>query len=145
MMSSDASRRGLRLALTLTAALLLPQRVCAHAGHDHADVPPPPLTVEPRFSTHAGEVEVTGVRGDGVLWLYVNRYASNAPWEGLAVEVEIDGETHSAQPAGAGLYRCALGAGGDTPAGETQPVIVSLSGDGLEELLVADLPAAKPE
>lgn len=116
----------------------LPGGPWAHEGHDHAALPPAPAASEPRFSVASDAVEVTGILRAGVLWCYVNHYDSNAPWSGLRLEVELDGRTVVASAAGEGRYRVD-GSGLEQPVAHA--LVLSLQGEGIQELLAVDWPA----
>ncbi|HEY9197717.1 MAG TPA: hypothetical protein VIR60_00035, partial [Gammaproteobacteria bacterium] len=101
---------------------------------------------EPRFATASGDVEVVGILQDGQLWLYVARFATNAPWPGLSIEIERDAGAVRAEPVAAGVYRVAVG---DLERPGRHAFVMSLQGEGLDELLtaqlvVADVPGEQP-
>lgn len=128
--------RTLLLALALTAAA----PVYAHEGHDH-EAPPPPAVYEPRFEAHAGDVEVVGIVERDGLWLYASRYGSNAPWPGLKLELEQDdGKSVVAKDEGGGTYSLPEGTFGQPG---TYAVVLSVSGEDIDELLTGELTVAK--
>lgn len=123
-------------------ALLGGAPALAHEGHDHGEAPALPTVYEPRFEARAGAVEVVGILKADDLWLYASRYADNAPWAGLQLEIEQGDTAVVAAAVEPGVYRAPAG-----PLGEpgTHAVILSASGEGLEELLTGELVVSEPE
>lgn len=122
----------------LLLGILLAVPAAAHEGEVHDDFPLAAAgqNVAPRFAATGDAVEVVGALQDGQLWLYVSRFATNAPWSGLSIEVERDGGGVRAEPVAEGVYRI--------PAGELEEnglhaVVMTLHGEGLDELLMAQL------
>lgn len=75
------------------AALLLgplqATAVLAHEGHDHADQPPPiSANVLARTEAVSDALELVAVAAGGDLLIYLDRFATNEPVEGAAIEVE---------------------------------------------------------
>jgi membrane fusion protein, heavy metal efflux system len=75
--------------LLLVAALVAPQRLAAHDGHDHG-APPPPVstTIAPRVDASSDLFEVVGVLRGGKLVIFVDRFITNEPVTDAGVEVE---------------------------------------------------------
>jgi hypothetical protein len=109
----------------------------AHDGEVHDAQPAPvALAVEPRFATATERVELTAVLSAEYLWLFVAHPETNAPWAGLEVEVEGTENSLQATAQGEGVYR--LDAGWLQRPGR-HALIVTLRGDGLDELLSGEL------
>lgn len=79
-------------------------------GHTHAeDAPPVPAQPDaPRAETATTEFELVTALESGVLTLYLNDFASNAPIANAQVEVELNGENKTAKPGAPGIYTLAL-------------------------------------
>jgi hypothetical protein len=112
-----------------------PAAVLAHG----TAVAPPPSASEPRFAATSHTVEITGILKGGVLWCYADHYASNAPWPGLKLELQIGARDAVATEIGEGVYRLDGVHLTDAP----QPVIVTVSGPDVSDLVTGMLPAAK--
>ncbi|WP_296582460.1 HlyD family efflux transporter periplasmic adaptor subunit [Xanthobacter sp.] len=77
----------------------------AHEGHDHgAPQPPQVTTLAPRAEAASADFELVAVLRDGLLTIYLDRFADNAPVEGAAVEVDTPEGSQPAKPAGPGTY-----------------------------------------
>lgn len=76
-------------ALTLGLALLA-SPLSAHEGHDHGPPPPEPTAqvLAPRVTAESADFELVAVLQDGLLRVYLDDFATNAPIEGAEVEVE---------------------------------------------------------
>lgn len=130
--------------LLLGLLLTVPLPVPAHEGEVHDDFPATASATgragEPRFAAASDAVEVVGVLHEGQLWLYVSRFATNAPWPGLRIEIELglarDGGSKRAEPVSEGIYRVAAG---DLVLDGGHTVVMSLQGEGIDELLMAQL------
>jgi len=103
----------MRVSLAASAALLAmllapPRPAIAHAGHDDEA---PAAAVEsvgvPRTEAHSDLFELVAVKQGGALVVYVDRFATNEPVEGAAVEVGEGAETirAEAQPDGSYIVR----------------------------------------
>jgi cobalt-zinc-cadmium efflux system membrane fusion protein len=82
----------LLLAATFCAAVLLgiPDRgpAIAHEGHDHGQPPLSPANVLPRAESSSDSFELVAVAAPGELLIWLDRFGSNQPVEGAAIEVE---------------------------------------------------------
>ena len=90
--------------ILLAATLLLsgPLPAIAHPGHD--DEPAAVASALPRAETHSDLFEIVSVlQPGGVLTIYVDRWADNAPVDG-AVTLTIDGQEVAAERQGIGLF-----------------------------------------
>lgn len=84
------------LALALSA--LAP--ASAHEGHDHGAPPPlPKKDVAPRAEASSDAFELTAVARDGVLTIYLDRFATNEPLQDATIEVETPQGPVTAEPA----------------------------------------------
>lgn len=90
----------------LFAALLaLSLPALAHEGEDHGPAPAAPASApEPRLEVTSPDFELLAVLKDGVLTLYLDRYASNEPVSGATIELESGKNKALAKPAGEGTY-----------------------------------------
>lgn len=142
-------RRGRPLqALSLALALLAASAVQAHEGINHAEAEAPahaPASAQaPRIAFTTPQVEVLVVREPKALVIYVDDYASNAPRTGLQLSLQSGNQLVAASAAADGSYRVptdALGADADA----ALPLHLRLRGDGLDETLRGELPAALAE
>lgn len=109
----------------------------AHDGetHDSAAVVPD-QAIEPRVEMSGESVEVLGILKGKDLWLFVSRWATNAPLAGLQVSAESGGSVMPVTAVADGLYRST--AEGLAKAGR-HAIIVSVQGDGVEDLLTGEL------
>lgn len=77
----------------------------AHDGHDHGPpAPPPPTDAAARAMAASEDFELVAVLEKDALRLYLDRYASNEPVAGAAVEVESGAFKARAQAEGPGVY-----------------------------------------
>ncbi|HYH20392.1 MAG TPA: HlyD family efflux transporter periplasmic adaptor subunit [Azospirillum sp.] len=80
----------------------------AHEGHSHGEEPKPVVTtIAPTLETSSSEFELVAVAQGGSLLVYLDRFATNEPVNGAAIEVTADGEATTAAPVpgGEGVYR----------------------------------------
>lgn len=98
--------RALTFGLTLLAA-----PVAAHEGHDHGPpVAPPAATAPtPRASAESADFELVASLEDGRLVVYLDRFATNAPVEDAALEVETGAFSAAAVHRGEGVYELPAG------------------------------------
>lgn len=115
-----------------------------HAGEDHGDAPAAAVSgqlLAPRTEARSDEVEMLAVYESGALTLYLADYKTNAPIAGAEVEIESGASTAVAKAVGDGVYKA------DTPwiAGPGKhPLIVTIQGEQVTDLLEADLDIAAP-
>ena len=89
----------------LLASLALAAGASAHEGHDHGAPPPPQVTtLAPRVEALSAGFELVAVLRDGLLTIYLDRFADNAPVEGATVEVDTPQGSQAAKPSGPGSY-----------------------------------------
>lgn len=89
----------------LLACAALSGSAAAHEGHDHGRPPPPQVTtLAPRVEAASFDFELTAVLRDGILTIYLDRFADNAPVEGATVEVDTPQGSQPAKSAGPGTY-----------------------------------------
>ena len=89
----------------LLACAALSGSAAAHEGHDHGTPPAPQVTtLAPRVEAASADFELVAVLRDGLLTIYLDRFANNAPVEGAAVEVDTPEGSQPAKPAGPGTY-----------------------------------------
>lgn len=126
-------------------ALVCAAAASAHSGHDHGGgIAAPPPDAEPRFTAAGAAITVVGILKSSRLWLYADDAGSNAPLDGLRIDVDVDGNIlHAERAAGAGAYVVAadaLNIAGD------HPLVITVADDSRVELLTATLavPAADP-
>ena len=142
--------------LILLACLYGPTAAQAHSGHVHsADTveteaaATTPGALEARFSVAAGRFNLVGIHHNDRLWLYVDDAFSNAPIDGLRIDVDIAVDTGvdigseplRARPLGQGAYlvqSAALNRPG------RRDLVLTLLGEDVSELAIAtlDTPAA---
>lgn len=92
--------RRLLLAIVAAAALVVP--ASAHEGH--GDEAPPVASALPRAEAHSDLFEIVAVlQPGGVLTVYLDRWADNAPVDG-AVTLTLDGQEVAAARQGIGLF-----------------------------------------
>ncbi|WPB83947.1 efflux RND transporter periplasmic adaptor subunit [Sediminicoccus rosea] len=92
----------MRLLLLLSLSLGLAAPLQAHPGHDEET--PPVAAALPRTEAHSEAFEIVAVLGPGgVLTLWLDRWADNAPVDG-AVTLTIEGQEVAAQRQGIGLF-----------------------------------------
>lgn len=134
--------------LVLITCLCCPVLASGHSGHSHgAETPRAPAEAEPRFAGSTDHVTLVGILKSDRLWLYADDPASNAPLDGLKIDVDTGIDTgagaevaHAASP-GTGSYL--LPAGKLTLPG-THTLVITVTGDGYTDLLTRTLsvPAA---
>jgi len=115
----------------------------AHEGHEHGDEVPAPAAspASPRLALESSKVELVAVREPSALVIYVDDYATNAPLDGLVVQLRIGTKLIATQAAGSGTYTVpddVIDAEGET----ALPVSFLLHGSGIDERLDGLLPAA---
>lgn len=87
-------------ALTLLA-LLSPIAARAHGGHDHGDTPVAAvISAAPRTDAASARFELVAVAGDGELMLFLDRFDTNEPVRGAAIEVETPIGPATVEPVG---------------------------------------------
>lgn len=74
----------------IALALLCAQALPAHEGHDHAEEPPPQLSIGPasRAASQSELFELVAVQDRGRLLIYLDHFADNSPATGARLEVE---------------------------------------------------------
>ena len=93
---------GMAVLLIFLGAGLLP----AHEGHDHGA--PPPLTsatIAPRGEAASEAFELVAIAESGELAIYLDRFATNVPIDGAAIEVETPTGPVTAMPRAGDAYR----------------------------------------
>lgn len=85
----------------------------AHGGEDHSHEADAPSVVEttpaaPKFETRSEQIELLGIFDQGVLTLYVDDFATNAPLAGLAIEISADTNSVKAVEKAPGQYEASL-------------------------------------
>lgn len=130
----------------LLAAMLTASAVRAGGdasdGHTHANDAPPPLQVNaPRAETATESFELVAVNENGMLTLYLNDFASNAPLDKAEVEVELNGNSTPAKQAAAGIYTLSLPA---LKAAGQHALTVSVTAGAASDLLLLTLGQAAP-
>ena len=129
--------------LILLACLYGPTAVQAHNGHVHSadtaetDAPATtPGAFEARFSVSAGPFNLVGIHHTDRLWLYVDDASSNAPIDGLHIDVDAGSAPLRARPLGHGAYlveSAALSRPG------RHDLVLTLLGANVSELAIATL------
>lgn len=105
----------------------------AHEGHDNASSSSLPLpALAPRAEAASDLFELVAIAQGGELALYVDRFASNAPVEDAAIEVETPAGLKAAQPRPGEPYR--LAAPWSVNPG-SYDLIVSVAKDGVADVL----------
>lgn len=79
----------------------------AHEGHDHGDQPALATPIAPRGSSTTDSLELVAVARDGVVAIHLDRFDTNEPVSGAAIEVETPEGTVQAKPTGPGSYAIA--------------------------------------
>lgn len=79
----------------------------AHEGHDHETAAAPIAGQAPRAEAVSAEFELLAIARDGVLEIYLDRFATNEPAAGATLQVETPEGTRTAASAGHGFYRLA--------------------------------------
>ncbi len=139
------SMKSMLFSILLSGFLLL-SPAHAHNGEDHGVTPAMVgQSLEPRFEARGTLAEMTGILSEGHLWLFVTRVATSEPWPNLKIEVETAGQTRQAVEQSSGVYQ--LDAEPVAQPGR-HALTLTLQGQGLEELLTAELitpaPATSP-
>ncbi len=94
----------MRYLLALLLVLLLASPLRAHEGHDHGDAPATVAAALPRAETHTELFEVVAIlQPGGVLTIYLDRWADNAPVDG-GVTLTVDDAEVPAERQGIGLF-----------------------------------------
>jgi membrane fusion protein, heavy metal efflux system len=78
-------------AATIAALMTLPGAgfLSAHEGHDHDAAPPPAsVSIAPRAEATSDAFELIAIAQGSELAIYLDRFATNEPVEGAAIEVE---------------------------------------------------------
>src|ERR1700736_4643141 len=76
---------GVAALITLLGASWLP----AHEGHDHDSAPlPASISIAPRAEATSDAFELIAIAEGDELAIYLDRFATNEPVEGAAIEVE---------------------------------------------------------
>lgn len=142
MMIRFPRRKGAAGCVAALLLLALGATARAHEGHDHAEAPPPPPVASgPRFSASSAEVELVGSLEGSTLVLFVDRFASNEPVIGARVELESEDWQAVAAPRPDGAYGVAAG---PLLRPGTHPLVLTVEGDGVADLLQATLTVAPP-
>ena len=78
----------------------------AHEGHDDAPAARAPATgLAPRVAAASPDIELLAELRQDTLLIYLDRYATNEPFNGATLEVEEGANRGSAAPVGEGLYQ----------------------------------------
>jgi cobalt-zinc-cadmium efflux system membrane fusion protein len=97
--------RALR-ALAVTAILCgAISPIFAHEGHDHGEQPPVATGALPRGETDSKAFEIVAVVSGENLEIYLDRFATNEPVTGAAIEVESPTGSAKATESAGGIYR----------------------------------------
>jgi hypothetical protein len=120
--------------------LFLAQPLWAHEGHDHNEAPLPVLAATPRFEAASEDFELVGNLQGHSLTIYLDRFATDAPVEKAALEVEAGKQKVQAREAEPGVYRLDLA---DIQPGR-HPLVFTIQAGETSDLLTANLeiPAA---
>ncbi len=88
------------------ATSLLASAARAHEGHDDAASPMPmaPGGGIPRVEAYSDLFEIVGVVNNGVMTLFLDRYATNDPITNAKIDIELGAAKGSAQPNPDGTY-----------------------------------------
>lgn len=91
---------------TSLALILLTAPTLAHEGHDHGPPPPAPTMqmLAPRAGAESADFELVAVLEDGRLLVYLDDFATNAPIEDAALELESGPFQTKASHLGQGIY-----------------------------------------
>lgn len=134
----------LALAIALSFSSLLPMVASAHGGEDHAHedtVAPAVPLLAPRTEAASEDVELLAVHGNGTLTVYLSDFRTNAPLEGVEVEVESAGHTVMAAALAPGVYRAEapwLAVSG------RHALVFTIQGEQVADLLEAHLDIPQP-
>ncbi|GGC58739.1 efflux RND transporter periplasmic adaptor subunit [Chelatococcus reniformis] len=91
------------------AAALLTTGAQAHEGHDHGETPASSATpAAPRGEAASAEVELVAAVREGVLSVYLDRFATNEPITGASVAVEAPDGPVTLKPEPEGRYTVAV-------------------------------------
>src|SRR5688572_679683 len=126
--------------------LLMAGPVLAHEGHDHgAPAPAPSASLTPRAETDSDAHELVAIAREGVLIIYLDRFATNEPVDGAEIEIETPAGPQKAEARPGEPYR--LAAPWSSKPG-AYDLIFTVAKDGNIDVLPArlvipDLPAAK--
>lgn len=134
----------MKRSLGLAAALaLLPVSVFADEGHGGPGASPSalPATFAPRVEAQSESFELVGVLEDGKLTLYLDRFATNEPVTGAAIEIESGAFKATAQSSGEGIYSTAAAA--LTEPGQ-YPLVFTIRAAGETDLLNGTLGVLPP-
>ena len=86
--------------------LLTAGPVLAHDGHDHdAPAPAPISSLAPRAEASSEAHELVAIARDGVLTIYLDRFATNEPVDGAAIEIETPAGPQKAEAKPGEPYR----------------------------------------
>ncbi len=94
-----------RIMALLAASIAWAGLAQAHEGHDHG-APPPPVTatIAPRADASSNDFELVAIARGDRLRLYLDRFRTNEPVNGAAIEIDAAGATLQATPDGDGAY-----------------------------------------
>lgn len=129
--------------LWLSLSLFLGQ-VSAHEGHEHKEEAPATEQVQSkeesaaRLALHSARVELVAAREGDDLLIYIDDFETNAPLEGLKLQLRAADRVLQARSIAPGLYQIPLDV--IPPAGGQ--VEFTLQGEGWQEQLSGVLPAA---
>lgn len=100
-----AAARGLLL-VCLAALPLGPGSALAHEGHDDAPAVGAPATgLAPRVAAFTADIELLAELRKDTLLIYLDRFATNEPLSGAAIEIEEGPNRATTAPLGEGLYQ----------------------------------------
>ncbi|MBR1209042.1 efflux RND transporter periplasmic adaptor subunit [Bradyrhizobium sp. JYMT SZCCT0180] len=86
--------------------LLMAGPVLAHEGHDHgAPAPAPSASLAPRAETDSDAHELVAIAREGVLIIYLDRFATNEPVDGAEIEIETPAGPQKAEARPGEPYR----------------------------------------
>lgn len=114
-----------------------------HGGEDHSEAPPAAVVTSglPKIEARSDQLELLGIYEGGVLTLYIDDYATNAPITGATVEATTDTQTEKAKEATPGVYNVQL------PLLEKSAVhllVFTIEGGQVGDLLEGKLDTRKP-
>ncbi|MBB2960111.1 efflux RND transporter periplasmic adaptor subunit [Methylobacterium sp. R2-1] len=137
-----AALRALAVSLALAAASASGRGALAHEGHSHGDaVQAPPPQAAPRAEAASTAFELVAVAGTDRVRLYLDRFVSNEPVDGAAIEIETPEGPVEATAAGNGVYEIAA------PwlvRGHRHDLLATVSIDGATDVLALDLHLPEP-